>query len=170
MNDAIDPRIGLLARLEALGIATRTLPYPAHRSVEEGKALRGAMAGQFTKNLLLKDKKGSLFMVVADEDRAIDLKRLHLHVGAQGRLGFAQAEQMREILGVEPVALTPFALLRDAAGLVKPVVDASLVAASQLNFHPLINTESIGIGPADLLASIASCGRNAQVLDFDAAN
>lgn len=163
-----DPRSHLFGRLEALGISTTTIPYPAHRTVEEGKALRGAMAGQFTKNLLLKDKKGTMFMVVADEDRAIDLKRLHLHVGAQGRLGFAAAEQMREILNVEPGALTPFSLLRDTGGMVKPVIDASLMQAEQLNFHPLVNTESTGIAPEALLVFMRACDHSPLIVDFDA--
>lgn len=161
-------RSNLFGRLEALGIRTTTVPYPAHRTVEEGKALRGAMAGQFTKNLLLKDKKGTLFMVVADEDRAIDLKRLHVHVGAQGRLGFAAAEQMREILDVEPGALTPFSLLRDMGSLVKPVIDASLMQAEQLNFHPLVNTESTGIAPEALLVFLRACDHKPLIVDFDA--
>ena len=36
----------LCDRLDVLGIAASpVVPYPAHRTVEEGKALRGAMAG-----------------------------------------------------------------------------------------------------------------------------
>ncbi len=59
--------------LDALGIApSPAVPYPAHRTVEEGKALRGAMTGTFTKNLLLKDKRGRLFLLVAHEDRHIE--------------------------------------------------------------------------------------------------
>lgn len=158
----------LFTRLAGLGIATNTVPYPAHRTVEEGKALRGTMAGQFTKNLLLKDKKGTLFMIVADEDRAIDLRRLHVHIQAQGRLGFAPPETMRDILRVEPGALTPFSLLHDRDLKVKPVIDASLMRADQLNFHPLVNTESTGIAPQGLLAFIASCGHAPMVADFDA--
>jgi Ala-tRNA(Pro) deacylase len=163
-----DPRATLFARLAALGIETATVPYPAHRTVEEGKALRGAMAGQFTKNLLLKDKKGALFMVVADEDRPIDLRRLHVYIGAQGRLGFAAAELMREILHVEPGALTPLSLLHDKALRVKPVIDAKLMTADQLNFHPLVNTESTGIAPQALLTFIKSCGHVPLIVDFDA--
>ncbi len=158
----------LFERLEALGIETTTVPYPAHRTVEEGKALRGAMSGQFTKNLLLKDKKGSLFMIVADEDRQIDLRRLHVHIGGQGRLGFAAAETMRELLQVEPGALTPFSLSNDTDGRVRPVIDASLMRAVQLNFHPLVNTESTGIAPQALLDFIASCGHAPLIADFDA--
>ena len=87
MNAALDK---LLARFAKLGIAAPTVPYPAHQTVEEGKALRGDMAGTFTKNLLLKDKKGRLFLVVAHEDGNVDLKTLHTRIGASGRLGFTQ--------------------------------------------------------------------------------
>ena len=167
-NDLTDPRSDLFGFLARLGIDAPTVPYPAHRTVEEGKALRGVMPGQFTKNLLLKDKKGTLFMVVAQEDRAIDLKRLHLHIGAQGRLGFAAAEQMRDTLQVEPGSLTPFSLLCDTKGRVNVVIDASLMAAAQLNFHPLVNTESTGIAPAALLAFMQACEHTPRIVDFDA--
>jgi Ala-tRNA(Pro) deacylase len=167
MSGVHDARAELFARLSFLGIATTTVPYPAHRSVEEGKSLRGAMAGQFTKNLLLKDKKGSLFMIVADEDRTIDLKRLHVHLGAQGRLGFASADTMRQLLQVEPGALTPLSLLHDSACNVTPIIDAVLMQAGQLNFHPLLNTESTGIAPDGLLRFIASCGHSPRIVDFD---
>ena len=167
-DSATDHRTALLARLAALGIEASTVPYPAHRTVEEGKALRGNMAGQFTKNLLLKDKKGSLFMIVAGEDRPIDLRRLHVHIGAQGRLGFASAETMREVLQVEPGALTPFSLMHDRTIRVKPVIDAGLMQAAQLNFHPLVNTESTGIRPDALFAFIVSCGHAPLVADFGA--
>ncbi len=53
----------LFQRFDDLSIVAPTVPYPTHRTVEEGKVLRGAMAGTFTKNLLLKDKKGRLFLL-----------------------------------------------------------------------------------------------------------
>jgi Ala-tRNA(Pro) deacylase len=142
---------------------------PAHETVEEGKQLRGDMAGTFTKNLLLKDKKDRLFLFSIHEDRALDLKTLHTRIGANGRLGFASAERMVELLGVEPGALTPLGLINDAGGVVTPVIDASLVGADQVNFHPLINTESVGLHPSGLLAFIRSCGREPLLIDFDAA-
>lgn len=55
----VDARALLFDRFASLGIAAPTVPYPAHETVEEGKRLRGHMAGTFTKNLLLKDKKGA---------------------------------------------------------------------------------------------------------------
>jgi Ala-tRNA(Pro) deacylase len=156
----------LLARLRELGIAATTVPYPAHKSVEEGKALRGPMAGQFTKNLLLKDKKNTLFLVVAGEDQNINLRTLHTAIGAQGRLGFAAAAQMLISLGVAPGALTPFALINDPEAVVRVVLDAALLDAAQLNFHPLVNTESTGVHPDDLLKFIRATGREPIMLSM----
>ena len=159
----------LFRRLAELDIETSTLPYPAHRTVEEGRALRGSMPGTFTKNLLLRDKKGRLFLVSAEENRAIDLKTLHGRVGANGRLGFAPAELMADALGVEPGTLTPFALINDGAGRVTVVLDQAMMRDGWLNFHPLAHTASTSIRPGDLMRFIAACGREAILVDFEAA-
>ena len=66
----------LFARLEQLGIAERTVEHPAVFTVEEAKALRGDLPGHHIKNLFLRNKKEEMWLVVALEDRAIDLKRL----------------------------------------------------------------------------------------------
>ena len=157
----------LFQHLTALGIKVHTVDYPPHKTVEEGRALRGQMSGCFTKNLLLRDKKGKLFLIVAQEDRSIDLKTLHRLIGANGRLGFAPGELMRELLGVEPGALTPLALLFDRDRQVTPVIDGHLLREEQVNFHPLTNTQSTGIDPRDLLKFIEACGHIALVVSFD---
>ena len=157
----------LFARFSSLGIVAPTVPYPAHQTVEEGKLLRGAMTGTFTKNLLLKDKKARYFLFAIHEDRALDLKTLHTQIGAKGQLSFASGERMIELLGVAPGALTPLALINDLDGAVTTVVDASLLRATQINFHPLINTESTGLHPNELLLFIRSCGWEPMLIDFD---
>jgi Ala-tRNA(Pro) deacylase len=161
-------RSRLLARFASLRIEGPIVAYPAHKTVEEGMALRGDMAGTFTKNLLLKDKKGRHFLCSIQEERALDLRTLHVRLGATGRLGFAAAERMVELLGVQPGALTPLGLINDESGTVTAVVDAALMQAEQVNFHPLVNTESVGLRPSELLAFIRSCGRKPMLVDFDA--
>lgn len=141
--------------------------YPIHRTVQEGKFLRGQMTGQFAKNLLLKDKKGRLFLVVAHEDLVIDLKTLHKRIGASGQPRFAPAEQMRTILGVEPGALTPLGIINDEAALVTIVVDLSIMPAKQINFHPLIQPKSLGIRPVDFVKFVESCRRRPLLVDFE---
>jgi Ala-tRNA(Pro) deacylase len=148
MKTYVNPRQQeLFEFLESLGIEVSRVPYPAHSTVEEGRFLRGDMQGTFTKNLLLKDKKGRVFLLVAEETRSINLRTLHVKVGANGRLGFASPDIVREILGVEPGALTPLALIHDRSHAVTLVLDGKIMNDDQLNFHPLVNTESIGLAP-----------------------
>ncbi|REF72605.1 prolyl-tRNA synthetase associated domain-containing protein [Paracoccus versutus] len=161
-------RARLFDRFHDLNIAAPTVPYPAHRTVEEGKALRGTMAGTFTKNLLVKDKKARHFLLSFHEDRALALKILHRRIGGRGQVGFASAERVQEYLGVQPGALTPLGLINDATHAVTPVIDARLMDTDQLNFHPLINTESTGLHPKELLSFILSCGHEPMIVDFDA--
>src|SRR6478736_6635258 len=103
----------LFAFLDRLGIAHRTVTHAPLFTVEQSQALRGSIPGAHTKNLFLKDKKGALFLVSALEDAVIELKSLHRLLGAGGRFSFGSADLMRETLGVEPGAVTPFAAIND---------------------------------------------------------
>lgn len=156
----------LFCRLKELEIEAITVAYPAHQTVEEGRALRGHMSGTFTKNLLLKDKKGRLFLIMAEEDREIDLKTFHTRIAANGRLGFANTDVMRDVLGVEPGTATPFGLINDKHRRVTPVIDASLMLATLVNFHPLIQTASTGIRPDDLVTFIRACGHEPLIIQM----
>lgn len=160
-------RSRLFDRFADLSIDATTVPYPAHKTVDEGKALRGAMSGTFTKNLLLKDKKSRHFLLSIHEDRIIDLKTLHKRLGAKGQLGFASSDRVESYLGVAPGALTPLGLINDHGGAVTAVIDATLLDAQQLNFHPLVNTESTGLRPDQLLSFIRSCRREPMIVNFD---
>ena len=156
----------LLDHLATVGITAPIVDYPEHTSVEEGKKLRGTMTGTFTKNLLLKDKKGRLFFVTAYEDTDIDLKTLHTKIGAQGRLGFASPDVVLEHLHVGPGTLTPLALINDTEGRVTLVIDKELDGAEQVNFHPMTHTESIGLTWHNFTAFVTSTNRDAIIVDL----
>jgi Ala-tRNA(Pro) deacylase len=147
----------LFHRLSELGIATTTAEHPPVFTVDEAKALRGQIAGCHIKNLFLKDKRDQLWLVVCPEDRAIELKTLPTLIGS-ARLSFARPDLLREVLGVEPGAVTPFALINDTARRVTVVLDAEMMQADRLNCHPLHNSATTTIGTAGLLRFIQSCG------------
>jgi Ala-tRNA(Pro) deacylase len=148
----------LFALLDRLGIAHTTVSHQALFTVEQSRALRGQIPGGHTKNLFLKDKRGEFYLVVALEDAAIALKSLHDRLGA-GRFSFGSAQAMRELLGVEPGSVTPFAAINDIAGRVRVVLDAAMLAHEVLNFHPLVNTMTTSISRAGLLKFLAATGR-----------
>lgn len=157
----------LFARLDALGIAHSTVTHPPLFTVEESKRLRGDIPGAHTKNLFLKCKKGNLWLVVTRESTRIELKYLHRLIGS-GRLSFGKPELMREVLGVEPGSVTPFALINDTETRVSVILDTAMMACDPLNFHPLDNTATTAISSEALLSFIASCGHEPKIMAIGA--
>lgn len=153
----------LFAFLDRLGIAHRTVTHLPLFTVEQSRALRGQIPGGHTKNLFLKDKKDALFLVVALEDAAIDLKSLHRRLGATGRFSFGSADLMREMLGVEPGSVTPFALINDTGLRVTAVLDAEMMKHPLLNYHPLVNTMTTTIANSGLLRFIEATGHTPRI-------
>ena len=157
----------LFGRLDALGIAHRTYRHPPVFTVAEAVALRGELPGGHCKSLFLKDKKGGLWLVVALEERRLDLKRLAAALGAP-RFSFGSPELLYEVLGVTPGSVTPFALANDAGQRVQVVLDEGMLAHDPLNYHPLENDGTTAIAPGDLLRFIAACGHRPLVVDVAA--
>jgi Ala-tRNA(Pro) deacylase len=154
----------LFAYLDRLGIAHATVTHAPAFTVEEARVLRGQIAGAHTKNLFLKDKKGALFLVVALEEAAIELKSLHRRLGASGRFSFGSAEILRATLGVEPGSVTPFAALNDTQAQVNVVLDAVMMRHATLNYHPLRNTMTTTISRDDLLRFLTATGHPPRIL------
>jgi Ala-tRNA(Pro) deacylase len=153
----------LFAFLDRLGIPHPTVTHAPLFTVEESQALRGVIPGGHTKNLFLKDKKGALYLVTALEDAEIELKSLHRLLGASGRFSFGAAEQMREVLGIEPGAVTPFAAMNDTAQRVTVVLDQALMTHPVINCHPLRNIMTTSIARDDLVKFLKATGHRPRI-------
>lgn len=68
----------------------------------------------------------------------------------KGGLRFASPEDVKEYLGVEPGALTPLALAWPKAEGVAFLMDRHISSAPRVFVHPLVNTVSLAVVPADL--------------------
>jgi Ala-tRNA(Pro) deacylase len=154
----------LIAYLAALGVETETVEHPPLHTVEDSQALRGDIPGGHTKNLFVKDKKNRLFLLVSGETTAIDLKRVHEKIGAQGRVSFGSADLLEEVWGVRPGAVTPFGAINDQAGKVRVVLDEAMMRHERLNFHPLVNTRTTRLASADLIKFLRATGHEPQVV------
>jgi len=157
----------LFDRLARLGIAHRTVEHEPVFTVEQAKAHRGVLPGHHIKNLFLRNKKEAMWLVVAIEDRAIDLKQLGERLGA-GRLSFGSPERLRTCLGVEPGSVTPFSVINDINHAVRLVLDSGLKAGGPINAHPLTNTMTTAISTADLLRFFEATGHQPDWLDLPA--
>ncbi len=149
----------LFAFLDRLAIPHSTVSHPPLFTVEQSLALRGRVPGGHSKNLFLKDTRGTLYLIVLLEDARVDLKALPRLIGC-GRVSFGSADLLRETLGVEPGSVTPFSLINDRDHRVTPVLDAAMMEHPLLNFHPLVNTMTTSIARDHLLAFAAATGHS----------
>jgi Ala-tRNA(Pro) deacylase len=70
---------------------------------------------------------------------------------------------MRELLGVEPGSVTPFAAINDVAGKVAVVLDTAMLADEVLNYHPLVNTMTTSISRSDLVKFLKATGHDPRI-------
>ena len=131
----------LFSALDTLGIKHSTVKHPPLFTVEQSRALRGQIPGGHTKNLFLRDKRYAIYLV-----------------GANGRFSFGSSDLLREVLGVEPGAVTPFGAINDTAGRVTVVLDTAMMEHDILNYHPLVNTMTTSIARDDLVKFLESTG------------
>lgn len=160
-------RSDLIAFFDAHGIEHHTTDHEAVFRVGEGEGIKDDIPGAHTKNLFLKDAKGRLWLISAQDDTAIDLKRLHTVIGS-ARLSFGPAELMEAHLGVTPGSVTAFALINDVEHQVSFVLDRRLAQAERVNFHPLTNTATTGVSKAGFAAFLTALGVAPLVVDFAA--
>jgi Ala-tRNA(Pro) deacylase len=156
-------RQALFQRLAELGIATTTVEHAPMFTVEQSAALRTSLPGAHTKNLFLTDQDGRMVLVVAKDDRRVDLKALAKRLSA-GRFSFGKAELLEAVLGVPPGSVTPFALINPSAAGVTVVVDKALMDFAEINCHPLENTATTCLATADLLRFIKACGHEPLIV------
>lgn len=155
----------LLAHLDEHGIGYELHRHPPLFTVEDSKALRGELPGGHCKNLFLRDRKGKMWLVVALEDRSIDLKQLGAAFGG-ARLSFGSPDRLMQYLGIIPGAVSPFALINDTGREVNVVLDKDMLAFDPLNYHPLSNEMTIAVSPAGLQAFLTGLGYTPEILDF----
>lgn len=164
-TDAFATPEDIVARLEELKIAFEHYHHDPVFTVEEGLHLHDIIPGGHCKNLFLKDKKGQRWLISAIESTVIDLKSLPEKIGC-ARVSFGSPDRLWESLKVKPGSVTPFALINDTTQHVNVVLDKALFEYEQVNFHPLINDQSIALAPDDLKTYIKACGHEFQSVDF----
>jgi Ala-tRNA(Pro) deacylase len=155
----------LLQLLDRLEIAYVIHRHPPLRTVEDSKAHRENMPGLHIKNLYLRDRKKQNFLLVAEEDRRIDMKSLNQKIGCE-RLSFGSAERLFEMLGVLPGAVSPLTLINDPEHKVHLALDNALRTNEVIYAHPLVNDITLGIEGPYLLQFFGYTGHKIQWLDL----
>ena len=159
--------LDVLARLDALGIDHETVCHPQLHTVEEARRLRGPVVGAHVKNLFLRNKRGTMWLVCVIADRRIDLRALGDVLGS-GRLTFGSEQRLMHRLGVRPGCVTPLAVVHDREHAVHVVLDEALFAHRFVNVHPLVNDKTTRLRTEDLARFLEGEDHAPRVVDLGA--
>jgi Ala-tRNA(Pro) deacylase len=155
----------LLALLDSLDIAYKIYHHPPIFTVEEGEPLKASIHGLHCRNLFLADKKKVMYLVVAANETAIDLKKLQDLIGSH-RLSFGSADRLWTYLGIRPGSVCPFTVVNDKEGQVEVILDASMMEAETVCYHPLDNAQTIALTPQDLLIFLKHTGHEPRIINL----
>jgi Ala-tRNA(Pro) deacylase len=56
--------------------------------------------------------------------------------------------------------------MHDASNATTVVLDGKIMRDEQLNFHPLVNTQSVGLSPAELIRFVTATGHKYVIAEF----
>ena len=103
------------------------------------------------KNLLLTPRNRSAFYLLAmPGDKPFVTKDLSKQIGSS-RLSFATAEDLEQLLGVQPGSASVLGLLNDTEHRVTPVLDRAVAESRWFGCHSCRNTSSLRLRTEDVL-------------------
>lgn len=152
--------------LDNLSISYVNHNHPPVYTVEEARQYREGIEGIHCKNLFLEDSKsGSFYLLTTPADKSIRLNSIRKKIRAR-KLSFASSEDLAEILGLEPGAVSPLGLINDVDNLTVFIIDKEIWNADRLTFHLNTNTMTLELSGVDFQRLVKAFGNSYQVLDI----
>jgi Ala-tRNA(Pro) deacylase len=159
----------LLAQMRDAGVDFELYQHIPLRTVEDAKTVQGvdvpAGPGRLNiKNFYLRDRKKRNYLVVLEQDRAVDLKALGAAIGA-GNVSFGSDDRLMEFLGIRPGAVSPLAMVNGGPKGVQLWMDRAVQAATFIHVHPLVNDRTVALSPDVLEQLLTGWGAGIHWLD-----
>lgn len=119
------------------------------------------------KNLFVRDDKHrSYYLITVKGDKRVELKEFRKTYGTKP-LTFVKPDELADILGLIPGAVSPFGLLNDAEKKVMFYIDAAFKDEPGLiGIHPNDNTATVWLKAEDLIRMIENHGNEIHVIEI----
>ncbi len=142
--------------------------HPAVYNMQELEQVALPYPDRDAKNLFVRDdKRRNYYLITVKGDKRVNLKDFRRSQGTKP-LTFASPEELCEILGLIPGAVTPFGLLNDAECRVHFYIDQDFWQGSGLiGVHPNDNTATVWLKAEDLASLLKEHGTAVQTFQLE---
>lgn len=118
----------------------------------EARLIKENIVGIGCKNLFLTDGKGRYFILMIEDCKKADIKKVSKSVNVS-HLSFGKITELKDILNLDLGSVTPMGIINDREKLVTVLIDRKL-KNKKLLVHPNINTKTLSINYEDLIRFI----------------
>ena len=153
--------------LKENGIWHEVTEHAAVFNMEELDAVQLPYPDCDAKNLFVRDdKRRFYYLITVKGDKRVDLKEFRKIYGTKP-LTFVKPDELVEILGLIPGAVSPFGLLNDADKKVVFYIDAAFKEEPGLiGIHPNDNTATVWLKAENLISIIEEHGNEVNVINI----
>ncbi len=138
--------------------------HPAVFNMEELDAVELPYPEWDAKNLFVRDdKKKNYYLITVKGDKRVNLKEFRKQQGLRP-LSFASAEELLEIMTLQPGSVSPLGLLNDEERQVRFFLDSEF-DGNKIGIHPNDNTATVWLQAKDLMELIEKHGNEAEFVD-----
>ncbi len=153
----------LLSLLKRLGIRFHLTEHVPVMTVKEAALIHEGIPGLACKCLFLRGKDGRLWLIGVPSAMRADMHALAAALDS-GRLSFASSELLKGHLGLLPGAVSLFGAVNNRENSVSVVIEQTLMQAEMVCFHPLVNSATVSLAPADLMLFLRHTGHEPVVV------
>ena len=156
---------GIYNYLKEKGISHEITEHAAVFNMEELDAVELPYPDCDAKNLFVRDdKRRSYYLITVKGDKRVDLKEFRKAYGTKP-LTFVKPDELADILGLIPGAVTPFGLLNDTEKKVVFYIDTAFTEDPGLiGIHPNDNTATVWLKAEDLIGIIQEHGNEVHIV------
>ena len=155
------------ALLDALHIPYTRVDHDEAATMDDCVAIGAVLGVDICKNLVLTPRNRSAFYLLCmPGDKPFLTRDFSKQIGSS-RLSFATAEDMTELLGVQPGSASILSLMNDPAHRVTLAIDRQAMEAEYFGCHPCRNTSSVKLKTADVLeVFLKHTGHEVTIVDL----
>ena len=140
--------------LDSLGVEFLYVDHEVEMSMGDAADADEAIGCVGAKNVFLRDKKHKhFFLIQVNGYKRIDMKQISELTGVK-KLTFCHEDDLDEVLGLTPGAVTVFGLMNDPDQRVKLIIDESLKDEEFYAMHPCVNTTTVRVTNQDFMEKI----------------
>ena len=149
----------IYAYLQSKGYWHEITEHPAVYNMAEVAELEMPYPESDAKNLFVRDdKRRNYYLITVMAHKKVNLKYFKKNYGTRS-LTFASPDELMEIMGLIPGAVTPLGVLNDEEHKVKVYLDKDFLnAPKRIGVHPNDNTATVWLNTEDLVEIIQSHG------------